>query len=407
MKMDNRIISVLSVALILGMLIVPGVSAKNNMTNGVDLEDAELIASYYVQYVPTFLEDFDEWKNATVKSSTTFYGLEGQMTAYSFDVLDGEQYAGYILISATKDNYPVLGFSKGKIPTAINEMTTSSDFVAEVQASSEKLSVGHATPLYLGGTFYCMEYSFVDAKGNVVKKELVDLTTSKMMKGDENQDENLSKMKELFDTKENEKIQQIKKKEAKEQWDSIESRMSNNFESSVSTRSIGWISGVPLYEWRAGCTPTSAGMVLGYWRNNGYSELPIGTTLIDELASEMGTYNWPEDATWPWDMDNGIKAVCDNHGYSSISASNDYLLSWSDTKNQIDNGRPFVLSMTYGGVGSGYEEDKPYGMHSVTCIGYSDGTENYVFLHDTWDTENHHYLVFGDWVAAMGTWVVP
>jgi hypothetical protein len=58
-----------------------------------------------------------------VKSSTTFYDLNGQKTAYAFDVLDEGRYAGYILISATKDNYPVLEFSKGKIPTEIEEMT--------------------------------------------------------------------------------------------------------------------------------------------------------------------------------------------------------------------------------------------------------------------------------------------
>ncbi len=120
---------------------------------------------------------------------------------------------------------------------------------------------------------------------------------------------------------------------------------------------------------------------------------------------EMGTYDWPANGTWPWDMDDGIEAVCDDYGYSSISSSNDYYLSWSDTKNEINNGRPFVLSMTYGGTGSGH--DQAYGMHSVTCMGYSDGTEDYVFLHDTWDDTNEHYLVFGDWVAAMGTWVIP
>ena len=64
MKMDNRFFSVLVIALILGMLVVPGVSAQNNVKNEIDIEDAEAVASYYVQYVPTFLEGLDEWKDA-------------------------------------------------------------------------------------------------------------------------------------------------------------------------------------------------------------------------------------------------------------------------------------------------------------------------------------------------------
>jgi ferritin-like protein len=55
---------VLVIALILGMLVVPGVSAQNNVKNEIDIEDAEAVASYYVQYVPTFLEGLDEWKDA-------------------------------------------------------------------------------------------------------------------------------------------------------------------------------------------------------------------------------------------------------------------------------------------------------------------------------------------------------
>jgi len=398
---------ILTAMLLVSLVFVPAVSAQSGMpdkgqyvnsTNDVSIEDAEEVASYYVRYIPSFMENFQGWQEATVEQSEVYYDLDGKKSAYAFNVIENGQYAGYILVSATKDNYPILEFSKGKLPNAITELKATSESVAKEQASKNHLSIEKATPLYLGGTFYYMEYSLVNSKGNVVDKTLVDLTAPKTTKF------NTSQIEELFDNKELLKQQQIRKEEAKEQWDSIESRMQDDSEEVVSTASLGWIDGVPAYEWRAGCSPTASAMVLGYWKDNGYSALPVGNTLIDELASEMGTYDWPANSTWPWDIDNGVEAVCDNHEYGSISASNDYSLSWSDTKSEIDNSRPFVLSMTYGGTGSGYTQE--YGMHSVTCMGYSDSTEDYVFIHDTWD-ENTHHLAFGDWVAAMGTWVVP
>ncbi len=148
----------------------------------------------------------------------------------------------------------------------------------------------------------------------------------------------------------------------------------------ASSRGSGRISGVPNYPGYRGCSPTAAGMVLGYWDSHGYPNFPNGTegrTLIDELEDAMGTWDWPiHGFTWPLDIDNGIEEVCENHGYSNFDASNDLWMSWSEVKDEVDASRPFVISMLRGGTGSDW--DKPYGEHSVTCVGYDDYDEDYV-----------------------------
>jgi len=271
MKTKDKIGSMFVVILVLGLLCVSCVSAQSNSKDAVNIDEAKEVASYYVQYVPTFMSDFTEWEKATVEEGIAYYDLEGEKSAYSFNVLNEGEYVGYIMISATRDNYPVLGFSKGKVPNAIMELADTSESIVKTEASKKQLSVESATPLYLGGTFYYMQYSLVDSKGEIVAKKIVDLTspTAPIFY-------NESVIEKTFGDEETlKKRQSIKEKEAELQWDSIENRMLSDTESSeVSTRSIGWISGVPNYDWYIGCTPTSAGMVLGYWEDNGYSALP-------------------------------------------------------------------------------------------------------------------------------------
>ena len=50
------------------------------------------------------------------------------------------------------------------------------------------------------------------------------------------------------------------------------------------------ISSVPAYDWRHGCGPTAAGMVIGYWDGQGYGALVPGdaytqTTAVDTMIA--------------------------------------------------------------------------------------------------------------------------
>jgi len=197
--------------------------------------------------------------------------------------------------------------------------------------------------------------------------------------------------------------------EAKEQWEKY---------SSDAITTLAWygvhIQGVPALLWYLGCSPTASAMVLGYWDQNGYPNFPddYQHTLIEELADAMGLTCWYLPSWWqgtcPTEIDDGINEICNKYGYSNW-ASNQWFPqpSWDDVTDELSVGRPFVLSMAFGGTGSGHTE--PYGHHSVACVGYAidiDTNEKFLLLHDTWDT-NVHYLAWGDWRAISATWVRP
>ena len=396
----------IAATMLLATLLIAAVSAPVSAATSVSIEDAETVASFYVQYVPTFIDNYSEWQEATVEQSTVYHDLDGEKSAYAFNVIENGQYAGYILVSATRDNYPILEFSTGRTPNAITELTTRSETLAQERADEKGLTVGEAKPLYLGATFYYAEYPLIDARGEVVDSVVVDLTVPAIVDFGESQVEMPIDEKNLLEQ------QQMKKQEANALWDALEKKVrvmeTAALENPASSRGLGWISGVPNYPWYHGCSPTAAGMVLGYWDSHGYPNFPIGPdgeTLIGELADAMGT-NWPGNgATWPSKIDNGIEEVCENHGYSNFDASNDYWMTWNEVKDEVDASKPFVISMLHGGTGSG--QSQPYGDHSVTALGYSDYDEDYVFIHDTWDEHGTHTIAFGNWWAAMATWVRP
>ncbi|WP_048173492.1 hypothetical protein [Methanosarcina siciliae] len=119
--------------LLVGMVLIPAVSAQKESSNVtyslgmISEKQAEEVASYSIKEISGSVPNFEDWGDATVKQSTAYYDLDGKRSAYSFNVIENKQQAGYIFISATKDNYPVLEFSKGKIPNEIPEFTTRSN----------------------------------------------------------------------------------------------------------------------------------------------------------------------------------------------------------------------------------------------------------------------------------------
>jgi len=322
------------------------------------------------------------------------YDIDESKSAYVFELITNEKYAGYIVVSAKKTNYPVLEFSKGTSPL--------------MRAS--KLGIKAENVYYLGALMYFFKEKekYYDLMGREIDFENVKEGVRKAM-GDEGVREHLSK----------------RATEAKAQWEEY---------SSGTITTLAWygvhIQGVPAFLWDDGCSPTSAAMVLEYWGEHGYPNLDLPdwwyneptdvndgtqlddpssehTDLTEELHYAMGTDNETGD-TSPFVIDDGINKVCNNLGYSNW-ASNQWLPqpSWDDVTNEISAGRPFVLSMWHGGTGSGWSN--PYGDHTVACVGYAidiDTNEKFLLLHDTWDY-NVHYLAWGDWWAISTTWVGP
>ena len=367
---------------------------NDNVDNVIDLDEGTKIASFYLIELSNTFSELEDWSASSVEHEMTYYDLNGEKTAYVFDVVKNDVYQGYLLISSTKNNYPILEFSNGKLPHMKSEIKeTSQEFVANY-ATKNSLSTQSSIPVYGGATFYYDEYKLVDKQGKLEKRIIVDLQTKNIIDITEIEFSNLRQEKNKSDNE-----------EIKEAWKNLETRMNENICSKpiVSTKgSIGYIYDVPFEEWYLGCAPTAAAMVLEYWDENGYSNLPYGTSLIEDLADAMGTTN---GATTVSMIDDGIEDVCDDNGYSNFNAINDDNVFMSETMTEIDADRPFVLSMQDGGIGSGYTN--PYNNHSVACVGYSEGTTDYLFLHDTWDDEHHHYITFGNWDDATATWVRP
>jgi len=167
----------------------------------------------------------------------------------------------------------------------------------------------------------------------------------------------------------------------------------------------------PWNDWD-GCSPIAGSMVIGY-----YESLLDKEEIIDILHHTMSTST--DGWTYFWNIDNGIDDFDDeyntllNSGIVSqpishwFDGSNDWYVSTFDITREIDNSRPFILSMT--DAGSSTDGVGPYGDHSVTVVGYwywqsDEDYEFYLIIHNTWDSEEH-YFTYGNWNTAVATYV--
>lgn len=249
----------------------------------VSTAEAKEVAKKFMHIV-SVNEKFKEWKEAKLSNPIVCYGIDDNPTAYLFELKKSGSYLGYIVISATKDNYPVLEFSKGKSPLMR---------ALELGIKPEKV-------YYLGGIIYIFKQNgrYYYLFGNIINFKMIKQGIKEFLK-DEKVKKHLAK----------------RSVEAKSQWNSFKGKLLTT--SAIIEKKIY---GVPLLKWYRGCAPTSAAMVLGYWDQHGYSNFTddYQTKLIDDLADAMGTWSlWPfiEGATWPWMIDDGINAVCKKYGY--------------------------------------------------------------------------------------------
>lgn len=367
------------------------VSSNEQTLTTLSIDEAKEIAAFSVVEISGMIPDLSEWKDASVELDTTYYDLDGNEAAYAFDIMKSNEYYGFIIISATKDNYPILEFSKGKLPHKISDMTKKSQSAAANYANKNQLKVGKSTPIYKGATFYYTEYELKDSKNAIKKKIIVDDVTSNVISLE------AETVPIITDN-----VETVESGEIEEAWNNLENKMAGNTSSTATTYSHK-ISNFPSELWYRGCAPTSAAMVLEYWDNHGYPNFPSSSTLIDELANAMGTTSGGNTVTD--NIDNGIEKVCRNHGYSYIDAVTENSVTKTKIETEINADRPFTLSMVDGGAGSGYSIS--YGNHTVACYGYyRSGLTQYDYIHDTWETAEH-YILYGNWHWATNTWVRP
>jgi hypothetical protein len=105
----------------------------------VTIENATTAASYLVSKISSTSEDFTDWNGAAVILDTTYYDMTGKNASYSFDVIADRQYAGYVMVSATRDNYPILEFSKGITPDSDADTLLHAQQLVKVKLPNPKM----------------------------------------------------------------------------------------------------------------------------------------------------------------------------------------------------------------------------------------------------------------------------
>jgi hypothetical protein len=111
--MFKRLVAVLLVLVVFGSV----VSLSMAMANTVSQNEAKLVAKKFIARISA-IEDFKDWKDAKIGKIVTAYDVDESRTAYILELMKNEGYAGYIVVSAKRTNYPILEFSKGKSPLA-------------------------------------------------------------------------------------------------------------------------------------------------------------------------------------------------------------------------------------------------------------------------------------------------
>ncbi len=184
------------------------------------------------------------------------------------------------------------------------------------------------------------------------------------------------------------------------------------------------LTGVPEYKWYHGCSPTSGGMLMGYWFNQGYKKLLPGVTNAYSqdanvnkaisssehnrndtyrghdpncIADFMKTVRGGTDADYiptglkDWSASVGVSATASHNWVNYLGGAFDY----ADYKGEIDHGRPMLLNLeTYapapvtGWVG-----------HTVVGYGYQDA-----MFHLKIPTDNGLADVTVPGFAVMDTW---
>lgn len=404
-NMNIRKIGVVLLALLLaGMAMVPMAGAVS-AENFIDSKSAEDVAASHMKEMTGISADYADWAEGYVEKSTTYYDLDDKETAYLFDVYVKGSYAGYILVSATKDNFPVLEFSRGKVPDA--DLTTMLKSEAAVRSSvlDKNLRAGSPKMVYLGGTFYYAKYPIMNSKGAIVDTRYVDLMGLNVI------NPAVHSQDKQFDTESLARYREQKVADIEKAWQAYEAKKTDPQTVTISglPRAYGYsiVSGVPLWPYTLGCCPTSGGMILSYWRTHGYPSIPSSRgTLAQELYTAMGTN--PSGQTSIWNVDNGMNSVIFNHGYSysSLHIDEDSWVTYSEVQNEINGVKPFTLTMTAAGAPVGGSQN--YGDHSVAVVGYSSSSSgNFIIMNDGLSTSSTKTMVFGNWMGAIAGWSRP
>lgn len=342
--------------------------AKTIDADTVDAQTAKTIAANQIN-VSAFGE-LKNWNGAVPSDPVPLYDQKDKVRSYGFNVIKNGNVIGYVIVNTDKNSSPVPEFGNGSpLPFLVLDQNKRPDALSKLK-DNQKL--GGVKYIYPSALTYIAEYNVTN--GQEQKSKIIfDLRNGKLYENIDTQEPST----EGIDVHRNIKA-----------WDRLEGQSNSLLQATPNNTVVEkTISGVPNYPWYKGCVPTSAGMVLAYWSAHGYPNLPTGNTLIDELATAMGTDShgntYVENIPW------GINTVASKHGYDlvQISASNDSYgrsySTWSDWVGQINNTKPLLANM----------QGSVYGNHTVAGVGYRyDSYQQWIIVHDTWNVSSNVYL---------------
>jgi hypothetical protein len=432
--------AILLVILLAAMVMVPMVSAAPDTISPekikldkkfISVEKATSVANIYVKQFSSSFTDYSDWKGATVRKATTYFDLNGKESAYSFDVLVNGQYVGYLIVSATRDNYPVLEFSKGKTPDREISVQNNAKTLAATDAKTRQATIGEGRPIYLGATFYYMQYPVQKAgilKGSQQISDdtiVVDLHENKVVDLKTGTSPNTqmittgAQANTGLDEKSIENNQVLKSQDAEAEWNAFDNRMIAKTEiSSVKSAQRAVISekiikGGTYFNDNneVGCAPESAGMVLGYYRDiHNFGKFSAHNVLPFELAAAMHTTPvWYDifgfqhgGTTWMTDIKPGIDQVTSANQYQFITVNN-WVYNYYTATSEIDQDQPYMLGMVCSYYGFN---------HVVAAIGYRQMSDNvgpvlnYVVVNDAQGRPEVN-IRSGNWLYAYSIYVHP
>ncbi|MGY1423294.1 S-layer homology domain-containing protein [Bacillus cereus] len=329
------------IPILIGMIFIgekSSFAAKTEIST-ITMEKAENRAEIYKRAVSE--KAYPQWKTANFSEKKTLYDLEGKVDSYLFQLQNGDQELGYIIVSEKNNNLSVTESTR--------EGSNPYKFVIEGEA------------IYTGPLQYYQKKN----------GELIDLNTSKA-----SESVGLTR--------------------------GVQNKKSDNYSFSSSKALVvgeeiynSRILDVPDYTWYVGCTPTAIANIVSYWAENGFPNLHKRTEtanqLIDRLGNLMetdrGTGETTEGVlfgTWPHKIKPALEKYWKDRGYTAEISWVVEPLSYSAVQKEINAGRP---------IGLGVQNHPIYTSHHITLVGYEeliipDLNESYhtVIIHDTWNT---------------------
>ncbi|TEB04180.1 hypothetical protein Psch_03905 [Pelotomaculum schinkii] len=335
------------------------------------------------------------WSNKAVKIQNPIevYDASDSLYSYLFNLSVDGKAAGFIEVSAMRDEYPVLSFAR--------EGSAMDQLQMEKLQQNVKKPPENKKVVLAGPAHFALKVDYADGSADV----MTSLETFSLSK-----EKNKPVPKKGMDRNDHARELRQNIDAITREIGTIDDGVTDDLGFETGSNSYANYDGVPdlnqflnpLWVGFSGCSPTSAANIMKYWSTHGYPALTQGMSdaqLLYELRLAMGTDN--NGATSVNSIAPGMKSFALSRG---VSAARAYYLpgtppSWSTYKSYLNSFDPNVITLdthTY------YNEGDKRRSHSVTGVGWTEFFYNgsstghqYMEVHDNdFDTPMTVYVAY-------------